>query len=213
LSINPSDFKVQEALGDAFRECGDHASATNSYSTAIELLADASGPDAPALHLKLGGVLWQQAEIEGAVAEYRRAVELAPTDATTNVTLARALRLTGKPHEAARQCRRVLSATPNEPVLHAELGDILLTLEERDRATHSFVQALRLDPECAAAHYGLGRVAEARGKVVEALDRFIRALAADPEHAEARWALRRVRRRARELELKRRGKEPDRLEQ
>jgi Flp pilus assembly protein TadD len=79
-------------------------------------------PDHPVPHSRLGWVLQQQGDRSGAMAHYRQAIDLDPSDAMTVNNLALMLMEDKQFGEAATLLRNGLEYAPNVPELHYNLG-------------------------------------------------------------------------------------------
>jgi Tfp pilus assembly protein PilF len=91
-----------------------------------------------------------QADYEGAVGFYRRAIWqldlTAQEAATTRLALAQTLLTASRVTEAQRELERVLTLQPNNAAAHALQGDIYRALHDEKSATLAYQEAFRLDP-------------------------------------------------------------------
>ena len=111
----------------------------------------------PEAHRSLAAIIgdhyWQWADADQ---HYRRAIELAPNDASTLRSYAFYLAYTGRPLEAlplAEQARRLDPVSPNARMT---LGSVLYLARRFDDAVHEFEETLDLDQNAALAHALLG---------------------------------------------------------
>src|SRR5215510_12650851 len=84
-----------------------------------------SGNGDVATHITLGVGLAQQSDLDGAIREFRAALNLDPNDAVAHSNLGITLARKGDLDGAIREYRRTLSLDPNNAVFHTNLGNAL----------------------------------------------------------------------------------------
>ena len=94
-------------LGGAYRDLGDDAQAQESYDQALRL-----NPNQFNAYLGLGRLKEKQADLGGAIANYRRSLQLRPTD-HGYLRLAHALEMAHMPTEALAAYREALKINPD----------------------------------------------------------------------------------------------------
>ena len=162
ITLDPSYALAYSGLAETYallRQLRHRASRRVSTSSgeqaalkALEL--DDSLPEAHrALAAIIGDHYWQWADADQ---HYRRALELAPNDASTLRSYAFYQAYTGRPLEAlplAEQARRLDPVSPNARLT---LGSVLYLARRFDDAVHEFEETLNLDQDAALARALLG---------------------------------------------------------
>lgn len=126
--------------------------------------------------------LGQREEAESA---YRRAVELAPKDASRvepYVALSMLLNQLGKLAEAQALLDHARSELPDSPAIHRAMGDVALAQGRYDDALSEFNLALKLDPSDLRAQFQLGVTLRRANRLDEAQAAFDRVAAVDKEY-------------------------------
>jgi len=137
----------------------------------------------------LGHILLQKGQVDEAMVDYQRALEINPNYAEVRNNLGTALLQKGQPDEAIVQFRKALAIDPNYVTAHDNLGNALLLKGQMDEATAQFQKALDIDPNYVNAHNSLGNVLLHKGQVDEAIVQFQKALKIDPSFAQADYNL------------------------
>ena len=91
-------------------------------------------------------------QVDAAIAEYQRSLEINPHNATVHRNLGLALASAGRPDEAAAEYRKALKIDPNEAVAHGALGMALAGLGRLDEAVAEYRKALKINPNDAIAY-------------------------------------------------------------
>jgi tetratricopeptide (TPR) repeat protein len=180
LERAPNDFEALLALGDAQRLLAAVPEAEDAYRRATLANAQSAEP-----HLGLGQLYAQAGQREPAIAELRRARELAPNDADVALELGRLL--TGT--EGVELLRAAVANRPVWADAHAALGDALLIAGQNADAEREFRAALQRDSHLASARAGLGRALMAGGDLAQAERTLREAIALVPNNAQAATAL------------------------
>jgi tetratricopeptide (TPR) repeat protein len=132
--LNADHFGSYCGLGQSLVKLGRLDEAIVAYEQAIKLT-----PDADWIHYSLGEVLQQrtQLDLQGAIASYRRAIELNPDD--------------------VQAYRKLLEIQPDNWEVWLQLGKLLIKLEQWEEAMASYHRACQLNPESFEAHFQLGK--------------------------------------------------------
>jgi tetratricopeptide (TPR) repeat protein len=166
---NVLPFYTNVIPGEAFDN------ARSAATKAIEL-----DPNLAAAHAALAHVLaYRDWDWAGADREFRRALELAPSDADTHHLYARLLAAVGRLPEALDHVRRADDLDPLNLVARANVGVIQYFGRAYRDAQAQLEATLGLDPEFGTAHWGMGLVYEQLGRMDEAVREFERAMAID----------------------------------
>src|SRR5690606_1010579 len=126
--------------------------------------------------------LGQREEAEKA---YRRAVELAPKDASRvdpYVALSMLLNQLGKLSEAQALLDQARAELPDSPAIHRAMGDVALAQGRYDDAVSEYNLALKLAPSDLRAQFQLGVTLRRANRLDEAQAAFDRVAAVDKEY-------------------------------
>src|SRR5437867_2779655 len=102
-----------------------------------------------------GAALLQQGKLEQAVAEFQRAVEMAPASAVVHANLGYAYDRQGRTDEAIAAYRKVLELDPGNALARNNLGNLYSKNGLHDDAIREFEELLRRDPANAGARGNL----------------------------------------------------------
>jgi TolB-like protein/Tfp pilus assembly protein PilF len=161
ITLDPSYAPAYSGLADTYALLGSydvmpldesHQWGKQAALKALEL-DDSLAEAHRSLAAIIGDHYWQWADADQ---HYRRAIELAPNDASTLRSYAFYLAYTGRPLEAlplAEQARRLDPVSPNARMT---LGSVLYLARRFDAAVHEFEETLDLDQNAALAHALLG---------------------------------------------------------
>jgi Flp pilus assembly protein TadD len=90
--------------------------------------------------------------MDGAIAEYKTAIQLQPSDLNAHYNLGLAMMETGNLEAAVAEFRTALHLRPNDGGIRFNLGMALAGLGKRAEAAHEFQQYLRLELDTPANH-------------------------------------------------------------
>ncbi len=122
----------------------------------------AAYPDRPNVHFARGAFLMEIAP-DQALQEFRREIELNPSNANALLQLARLAIKQGDPEKALAYARRSVKADPNAPAGHRVLGEALLETGEVPAAIQELGIAARLQPEFPQTHFLLAQAYQRAG--------------------------------------------------
>ncbi len=149
------DVREEIALAFAFSERGDFGTAVSRLSALAE-----AHPRAVPVQLALGELRARQADDEGAVAAFGRAVDLSVDAVDGWLGLGEALVRLGRPDPARDAFRRVLSQSDDPPRrarAHAGRGRLALAAGRLAKAVRELRRAAELAPEEITVAADLGR--------------------------------------------------------
>jgi tetratricopeptide (TPR) repeat protein len=146
-------------------------------------------PEHPYTNFHLGLALEAKGDTAGALARYRRALELDPLYVQARNALGIRLAMDGRSAEAVVELERALQGAPSSPETLNNLANTLARLGRTDEAIARFEQVVRLAPDLTMARYNLGQNLVLRGRLGEASAHFRHAIAIDPRFAGAHLAL------------------------
>jgi tetratricopeptide (TPR) repeat protein len=136
-------------------------------------------------HNNLGNSLLSLGHPNEAAACFRRALQIAPSDAKIHCNLGNALRQSGLLDDATVSTEQALALDPRLSIAHNNLGLIHAMQGRREEAAASYQQALRLDPKYVDALNNLGHILRDLGRRSEALSLYAQAAEKDPSRAES----------------------------
>jgi len=207
---NP-EFALRD--GEAFRLRGEHATAVEAFTRALELdpglapayrgralarfelgeeqegLADleralALAPDDPQLHVERGVLCGRLGRAAEARAEFERALALDPDHTEALVNRGRALLMEGDAPGALRHYEAALARDPNCALAYASRGVLAWRLsQDREAALADLGRALILDPSSAYARSNRGAIYSLEGRAADAIADFDVALEQRPRDA------------------------------
>lgn len=189
VDLNP---ELDRAHG--FAADGRWADAVAEYRTALR-----ADPNNTLALNGLGMALARTGDLDGAIGQYRHALEaiqqdhdtsgLAPVIATVHDNLGVALRRKGDMAGAIDEFRKAVQAEPRNSHAHDNLGLTLEAQKDLDGALTEYQTALKLDGGCCQTQYNIGRVLEMKGDLEAAIATFQTALAARPNDPLAHYGL------------------------
>ena len=146
-----------------------------------------------ALHFNSGVDRFQHGDVLGAIADYRRAISLDPTNQKeTYCNLGADLAGLGRETEAIEAYGHALHIDPNFVEAHLGLGVLLDKAGKEDEAAFHFQQALAISPKQVEAHIRLGDVRALQGDGRAAADEYREALRLKPGYGPAVIRLRQL---------------------
>ena len=122
------------------------------------------------MHHEAGNLLRASAhDLEGAVAEYRKAIEDHPNFDASRVELGRTLIELGKYEEALVPLREADNLRPGDWALQVNIATALMGLNRTDEAMAAYREAMRMEPGRSFISVQMGRDLLKQGKVDEAI--------------------------------------------
>jgi serine/threonine protein kinase/Flp pilus assembly protein TadD len=181
VALQPTRTGAHVTIGELLegRHLLDEAIA--AYTEAARLNKDVELP-----YLKLGRALSAKGDLEGAIAVYRKLIELMPKGGHYYL-LAEALRAKGDLAGAIAAYHSAIKDRPKDSIYYSSLGVALLRLKG-DTANDPVAacrEALELYPTMPAAHIALGQALQNKSDRVGAIAAFQRAIELDSEPAMA----------------------------
>lgn len=146
-------------------------------------------PNSYVAHTNVGSVLFRRSDVDGALAEYEKALAIR-NDATTHFNVGQVHLLRGKTEEAKQSFRKAIESSPIDPDARLYLGALLIEEGNLSEALMHLERAVSLAPQNPKAHLFLGIAYEKLGRRDDAHAAFERALELDPQDKEAQEKLR-----------------------
>jgi tetratricopeptide (TPR) repeat protein len=142
-----------------------------------------------AAHLSAGVRLAGRGDLEGAVREHLKAIELDPRLAQAHANLISLYGRLRRWTEAEEHYRAAVALGPGRSEAHYDYGVLLAEQGRRAEAAAAFRKALEASPRYAQAHNNLGLLLEAEGRVEEAAAHYRQAAAHQAGFRAARFNL------------------------
>ncbi|HUB67518.1 MAG TPA: tetratricopeptide repeat protein, partial [Candidatus Methylacidiphilales bacterium] len=158
------------------------------YQTEETLWADAvaKNPNCWLGRNNLGGVFYAQGQVDRAMAQFQKAVDINPNYAEARNNLANCLLSQGQVDEALVQFQKASELHPDDATVHRGLGRALAQKGEVPQAIEQFQKVLAIDPNDTEAHKNLGDLLFREGRMAEAAEQYEEALSNDPHYANYR---------------------------
>ena len=132
---------------------------------------------------KLGRELYEQKNLDGAIALYRKALQLQANDIDACLLLASALGEKGDLDGAAGQYRQALQKNPRDAETRCQLALVLKQKGELEGAIQEYREVLRLQPDDSRIHLALASTLEQKGDRDGAVAEYREALRLGPPNA------------------------------
>ena len=132
----------------------------------------------------LGVVQVEKGNLDDAIDDYERSLQLHPEYPEALYNLGSALLRTGQTDKAIELCEKALKLQPTDVDAHVVLGNALMSRQDFDRAIDHYRQALKLRPDDANAHHNLGIALQQLGQHEEAAREFEKAGEGSPDRNE-----------------------------
>lgn len=178
LQSTPRDAMLLSGQGLARLMQGNAAGAEQALRGALKW---GGGGDAM-LRMRLGMALGAQGKVAEAVAELRRALQLAPDSPDVMLNLANALAESGVDAEAESLLKRLLARVPAHGDARFNLGTLYTRLNRLEEAQAEFRTLLTHYPGNTDAHNSLGVVLERQNRLEDAGEQYRKALELDARH-------------------------------
>jgi Flp pilus assembly protein TadD len=148
----------------------------------------AGNPDSGMVCNDLGTILAQRGDYAGACAQFQRAAELMPDEASFRQNLGQVYLALGQPGEAEKQFRRGIELKPDEPTLRRQYAQLLLRLGRTREAIFQYQAAFIFQPHevPASLRAELGGVYYQASYYRRSVAELRMAVAADPANAATR---------------------------
>ena len=201
LVIQPDAEQVFFPLGQALRRAGRNTEATTYLARSAEREKSVGGRafcldplDARLAELTTGAAALvtrgQHArfagDLDAALKEFERAVELAPDDPVAHQALAKGLVEKGDLDGALQHFRRAVELNPDSPTLSNDLAIVLLRTQRIGEAKAVLEKNLTRHPDLLASWLTMAQAQHASGELDDALRSLDKALALDQGNAQAR---------------------------
>jgi tetratricopeptide (TPR) repeat protein len=143
----------------------------------------AQNPNCWAGYNSLGLVLFQRGQLDEAIIQFQKALEIDPDYAEAYGNLGSALVQKRQLDEAIIQFQKALKINFNNAEVHNDLGSALAQKGRVDEGMLQFQKALAINPDLALAHNNLGNALFQKGRVDEAMVQYQKTLEINPNLA------------------------------
>ena len=140
-------------------------------------------------HNALGTYLNDNRQMDEAIAQYRKALDIDPNYPEAHNNLAVALAEVGKSSEAIIQLEEAVRLRPDYLKGHINLGNLLFGAGRLDEAIVQFQEVLKINPYDVTVHNNLGIALAQKGRRDDAITQFQIVLNLDPANADAHFNL------------------------
>ena len=172
LDTDPQDATANRNLVAALLASGHpgDAAAQTRKTREFELHKEVEDhPGNPALRNELGVLLLDGGQPAGALAEFRKAIDLDPASAAAHTNLGRALAAEGESERARAEFERAIQFQPGYAPAHYYLGVALAGEGKTAGAITQWREAVKSDPAHPQAQKALAAALYAQGETAEAL--------------------------------------------
>jgi tetratricopeptide (TPR) repeat protein len=183
LALDPNIGTAHSGLGQIHLLRGERDDAERHFRIALR-----AGEDAQAL-AGLGALLLEREDLDAALRHLGRAADLAPDDATIQLTLGRAFARRGTDTFAEKAFANALRIKPDLHAARLALASLTQKAKRPREAEAHFRALLDVPGLESAAHVGLGDVARGEERNDDAAASYRAALAIDPRQSEPARAL------------------------
>jgi len=125
-------------------------------------------PNDERVHFALGGYYFGQQEFDLAIAQYKKATELAPSYSPAYNILGYAYRQQGDYADAEQSFKKYIELIPNDPNPYDSYGELLLKMGRFDDSIAQYHKALSIDPHFTPSHFGISADLLYMGKPAQA---------------------------------------------
>ena len=155
--VSPGERLVIQAA-----EAGSHGDAAKALALLQRLVAEY--PEDERGHFQLGGAYFGRQDYEKAIAEYRRATDIAPAFAPAYNIVGYAYRTVGRYDEAEQAFRKYIELIPNDPNPYDSYAELLMKMGRFDESIAQYRKALELNPRFSPSHIGIASNLMFQGK-------------------------------------------------
>jgi len=160
------------------------------YDQAItELQSSLKIQQNPGTYYYLGLSYYKRNELENALSQFRKVLDLAPNHQQARLLTSLVLLQQKRVDDAITEAKRVIEGDDRNPTAHNILGNAYIAKGMVDEALKEFDRALELEPRLVDAHVKKGIVSLARGKAAEGEADLVAAVKVAPEILNSRYLL------------------------
>src|SRR2546423_2549505 len=168
----------------SWRQCRDYRDIETLWGTTI-----ARNPDCWMAYSNLGSFLSGRGNVDEAIADFRKALELWPNQSKDHNNLGKALVQRGRIAEAMDHFQTALRISPDDPDTETNIGAALLQQGDADGAISHLRQAVENWPRHAQAHINLGNALLQKRETDAAIAEYGKTLELPFDHAETLYSM------------------------
>jgi protein O-mannosyl-transferase len=168
----------------SWRQCRDYRDIETLWRTTI-----ARNPDCWMAYSNLGSFLSGRGNVDEAIRDFRKALELWPDQSKDHNNLGKALVQKGRIAEAMDHFQTALRISPDDPDTETNIGGALLQQGDVDEAISHLRQAVGKWPRYAPAHIDLGNALLQKQEVDAAIAEYGKTLELPFDHAETLYSI------------------------
>ncbi len=142
-------------------------------------------PATAAQHLRQGYTLYNQGNIDGAIRQWRKAIDQAPSHAEAHYRIGVALQERGELSQAIIALREATRLNPDEATIHIHLARACEAAGNTQDALAAYRKALQLVPTSAHVHHRIGHVLAAQDDLAGAVQAWRQTIHLQPDYAYA----------------------------
>jgi tetratricopeptide (TPR) repeat protein len=132
-----------------------------------------------------GKELYEKGDLDGAIGQYNKAIEIYPLHAEAYSNLAVALRAKGNLEGCIQHLQKALEINPRDAIAYYNLGNALLSKGDLDGAIRQYRNAIAIDPNMAEAYGNLGLAQYNKQDLAGATSSLSKSIKLNPRYAEA----------------------------
>lgn len=162
----PNSARMHQAMAHELAKQGNNAAAIENFRAALKI-----DPNLPGLRSDLAEMLNVSsvpAEKEEAEVEYKKALEVNPSDEQAEKRLGDIASRKNNLKDASDHFTRALQLRPDDPEADIGLAKVLMAMNEPQKAEPLLEHAIQLDPTSAVAHFRLSTVYRQTGRTADA---------------------------------------------
>lgn len=138
VQMDPNSLEAHRALGYVWERTQNYPEALKEYETALRI-----NPNLAMLDIRIGDMLLNQDDTNGAISSYLQASQLAPTNTEPLSKIANAYARVGDFGKASQYAAAAVDLVPSSPRLHGNLGRMLYKNNQFDKAVSELSLAVR----------------------------------------------------------------------
>jgi tetratricopeptide (TPR) repeat protein len=164
--VAPKSARMHQLMAHELAKHGDTAEAIENYRVALKI-----DPQLPGLHFELAEMLNTssvRADQEEAQSEYKKALAVNPSDASSESRLGDIAARRNDLNEAYERYARALELRPDDAEASLGLAKVLMTMGQLQKAEALLEHAVQLDPTSPVAHFRLSTVYRQTGRTADA---------------------------------------------
>ena len=168
----------------SWRQCRDYRDIETLWRTTI-----ARNPDCWMAYSNLGSFLSARGNVDEAIRDFRKALELWPNQSKDHNNLGKALVQKGRIAEAMDHFQTALRVSPEDPDTESNIGAASLQQGDADEAISHLRRAVEKWPRHAQGHINLGNALLQNREIDAAIAEYEKTLALPFDHAESHYSI------------------------